>query len=74
MDWTKWLADDTIASATVTATAPLVADTQTNTTKKVFVWLNSQACAVGDLLSVRCEIVTATGMREASTFYLSIVE
>lgn len=74
VDWTAWLSTDTITSATVEATAPLVASAVTNTTKKVFVWLNSEACAVGDLLPVRCEIVTATGMKEARTFYLAIVE
>lgn len=74
IDWTAWLSTDTITAATVEATAPLVASTVTNTTKKVFVWLDSTECAVGDVLPVRCEITTATGMKEARTFRLAIVE
>lgn len=74
VDWTAWIAEDTIASATVEATAPLVASAVSHTTKKVSVWLDSTACAVGDVLPVRCEIETATGMRESRTFRITIVE
>lgn len=73
VDWTAWLAGDMITDATVTATAPLVASAVTNTNTEVFVWLDSTACAVGDVLPVRCEIETATGMKESVTFYLTIV-
>lgn len=74
VDWTAWLSGDTIASATVTATAPLVASSVTHTNTTVSVWLDSTACAVGDVLPVRCEIETATGMIESRTFRITIVE
>lgn len=73
VDWSAWLGDDTIASAIVEATAPLTAHSQTNNTKEVFIWLDSAGCVVGSALPVRCEIITANGLTESRTFYLSII-
>lgn len=74
IDWSAWLGDDTISSATVVATAPLTIHSQANNTKEVFVWLNSEACVIGSALPVVCEIVTVNGRRESRTFYISIIE
>lgn len=74
VDWTDWLAGDTIASATVTEATPLTVALVTNTTTTVVVWLNSTACAVGDLLPVRFNVVTAGGRKESVTAYLAIIE
>ncbi len=73
-DWTAWLSTDTIVSASVTATAPLVASAVSSTTKLVNVWIDSSECTPGDLIPVRCEIVTAGGMTESRTMHIAVVE
>lgn len=78
VDWADWLASDgatdTITTHSVTVTAPLAMVNDSHTDTTVTVWLNSEACNVGDLLSFRVHIETDNGLKESVTLRLAIVE
>lgn len=78
VDWADWLASDgatdTITAHEIVATSPLVVVNDSHTTTTVVVWLNSEACSVGDLLPFRVHIETADGLKESLTLRMAIVE
>lgn len=75
VDWSAWLAGDTIASAAWTSTAGVTilddpAPTVEGSVAKV--WLSGGT--TGQRESVTCHVVTAEGREDDRTFWLSVAQ
>lgn len=68
-DWSGWLAaSETISSATVTVSAGITKDSQSNTTTTVTVWLSGGTA--NNTYSATCRVTTNQGRTDDRTIYL----
>lgn len=73
MDWTDWLATDTITGTPLwTVPAGLTKDSQSNTTSVATVWLSGGV--LGMVYPVTCRITTAAGRTDERSFRIKIIE
>ena len=70
VDWTTWLAGDTISTATFTVGAGLTKASQSNTTATATVWLSGGT--LGETYLVSHTITTAGGRTENREFRVVI--
>lgn len=69
-DWTAWLGDDTIATATITTQAGLTVDSQSKTATTATVWLSGGT--KGQLYTVTCRITTTGGRTDLQSFQVKL--
>ena len=72
VDWSTWLAGDTIQSHTVTAPDGLTVDSHSATSTAVTMWLSGGDAGV--TYPVVCHIVTAAGREDDRTLLITIRE
>jgi hypothetical protein len=73
MDWSDWLATDTITGTPVwTVPTGLTKDSQSNTTTVATAWLSGGV--LGTTYTVSCKITTTAGRTDERSFRLKIVE
>lgn len=73
LDWSAWLAGDTISTSTWTVPAELTLASDTKTGTTTTVWLSGGG-AVGNFRKVTNRIVTVGGRTEDRSFELKIKE
>lgn len=71
-DWTSWLEDDSIQSATVTAQEGLTVDSTQVTSAAVTAWLSGGTD--GSSYAVTCHVVTSAGREDDRTLTISVRE
>lgn len=71
-DWTDWLDDDTIASATVTGTGCTV-NSQSYTTTKVTAWISGGSTTTAPPTAT-CHITTAAGRQDDRSVVFAMVD
>lgn len=71
-DWSAWLAGDTIATHTVTATAGLTVGAHSHTNTAVTVWLEDGTA--NQRYTVTCHIVTAGGREDDRSIEVTVME
>jgi hypothetical protein len=73
MDWSRWLGEDEITSATWEASdAGITIDSQANTTSTATVWVSGGT--VDETYTLTCRIVTTEGRTEDRSFDILIKE
>jgi hypothetical protein len=72
VDWSRWLAGDTIASSVWIVPTGLAKATESNTTTKAIVWLSGGV--EGQTYTVTNRITTATGRTEDRSFTIRVEE
>jgi len=70
VDWTKWLAGDTISTSSWTVPTGLTKITDSKTTKTATIWLKGGT--VGTEYTVTNKIVTAAGRTDERSFTITI--
>lgn len=72
VDWTNWLAGDTIATSTWSADTGITIDSNTNTTTVATVWLSGGVA--GEQYQVTNHIITAMGREDDRTIRIRLSE
>ena len=70
VDWTSWLAGDTLATATATIASGATITSQSNTTTAHTIWISGGTN--GASYTVTCTITTAGGRTDRRTFTISV--
>lgn len=72
LDWSEWLASDTISTSTWSADTGITVTTSTNTTTTATVWLAGGT--LGQAYTVTNRVVTAGGRTDERSFLVVITE
>lgn len=72
IDWSLWLAGDTISTATWTVPMGITKDLDTKTTTTTTIWLSGGSAATNYSVAVR--VVTAGGRTDDRTIVISVAE
>ncbi|MGQ9573563.1 MAG: phage fiber-tail adaptor protein [Chloroflexota bacterium] len=72
IDWSRWLADDEIASSTWTIPTGLTQVSASNSTTKATIWLSGGAA--GQSYTITNRITTTGGRTDERSFVISVEE
>ena len=71
IDWSTWLAGDTIATSTWTVPAGIVKDSDTNTATRTTIWLSGGSAGVAYSI---CNHITTAALRQDDRTFIVQVE